>query len=338
MTQASRGANVAEVGLASIGLGWWGKVLAEAVGKTGEASVVSCFARGEEGRLAFAEQFGCGAASSIDEVLSDPAVDGVIIATSHLSHRDLIEQAASAGKAVFVDKPLTTTTEDAKAAIAAVEKAGVVLQVGHQRRRTAANRRIHQMLESGEIGDIQAMEANQSVPNGFTWPADAWRRNAEEAPLGGMTSLGIHKIDSMQYHAGPIKSVFCYTRPGRKVSVDESTVVALEFESGALGTLITSFFTPVISELAVFGTEAAAYNEADGARLFVQQRGEMNREEVELTPVDPVVDQLVEFARSIRGETAPETGGRVALEVVATLEAAVESSRTGRSVDLSDYR
>lgn len=327
-----------KVRLGSIGLGKWGSVLADAVAETGLAEVVACYSRREEGRASFAERHGCRPTSSLDELLSDPEVEGVLIATSHMSHREIIEQAASAGKAIFVEKPLTTTVEDAKASIEAAARAGVPLQVGHQRRRTAADRRISAMLDAGELGDVETLQATHSVPSGFTLPEDAWRWDEGHSPLGSMTSLGIHKIDSMAYHAGPIRSVACSTRPGRTKPIDEATVLALEFESGAVGTLVTSFFTPFISELAVFGTERSAYNIADGARLLVQRRGETAREEIELVPVDPVVDQLAEFARVVRGEADPETDGMVGLEVVAVLNAALESARTRRTVDVKEHR
>lgn len=327
-----------KVKLASIGLGWWGSQLANAIHETGEAEVAACYSRREDGRAAFAEKHGCRAAGSIDEILGDPNIGGVVIATSHESHREVVEQAAAAGKAIFVEKPLTTTVEDARACVEAAASAGVPLQVGHQRRRTAANRRIKAMIDAGELGDIQTLQANQSIPNGFTMPDEAWRLSTSQSPLGSMTSLGIHKIDSMAYHAGPIRSVFCFTRPGRIRVIDEATVLALEFESGAVGTLITSFFTAVISELAVFGTERTAFNIADGARAFVQKRGEATREELDLDPVDPVVDQMAEFARVVRGEASPETDGMVGLEVVAVLNAALESSATRRAVDIKEHR
>lgn len=325
-----------KVGLASVGLGWWGKVLAEAVAKTGEAEIVSCFARGDDGRREFAQQFGCRQAGSYDELLSDPEVEGVVIATSHQSHRSLIEEAASAGKAVFVEKPFTLTVDDARAAVQAVDKAGTILQVGHQRRRSAANRAIKTMIEAGELGDLQATEAIQSVPNGFTMPDQAWRWNADQSPLGGMTSLGIHKIDTMLYLVGPIRSVFCFTRPGRDVSIDEMTALTVEHESGALGTLVTSFFVPRISQISVYGTDRAAFNIADGTCLQIQERMEVGRTEVDLTPVDPIVDQLVEFARAIRGDTTVEVDGRAGLAVVAVMQAAVESASSGRAVEISE--
>ncbi len=324
------------VKLASVGLGWWGKTLARGAAASGEAEVVTCFARRPEGREEFASEIGCRAAESWDAVLSDDEVQGVVIATSHESHRTLIEEAASAGKAVFVEKPLTTTVADGRAAVEAAEAAGIVFQVGQQRRRTAANRRIRAMLDAGELGEIQALYGVQSVPNGFRMPQEAWRWDATQSPLGGMTSLGVHKVDSMIYLAGPISSVFCFTRPGREVTIDEATVLALQFESGAVGTITTSFFTPRISELSVYGTKASAFNTADGSALGVQDVDSMETVTVPLDAIDPVADQMGEFARAIRGEAQVEVDGRAGLAVVAVLEAAVRSSETGQAVPVSE--
>ena len=327
-----------QVRLGSIGLGWWGKVLAEAVGKVPDVAITSCFARGEAGRATFADQFGCRPADSLEELLADPDIDGVLIATSHESHRTLIEQAAAAGKHVFVEKPLTTTVADGLASVEAAEAAGVLLQVGHQRRRNTIERTMRRMVEAGDVGDIEMVEASQSIPNGYTMPDEAWRWDATQSPLGSMTSLGIHKVDTFHYLAGPIRSVFAFTRAGRSKPIDEATALAFEFESGAVGTLVTSFFVARVVEMTIAGTDATVFSRIDGTVLEVQKRGEMNRTEIPLTHIDPVVDQLTEFARAIRGEAEVELTGRVALDVVRVLEAAAESARSRRAIDMKDYR
>lgn len=328
-------ASATKVKLGSLGLGWWGTELAKAASRSGVAEVVSCYARGEEGRRSFAEEQGCRAMSSLEDFFGDPEIDGVMIATSHQSHRELIEQAAAAGKHIFIDKPLTTNVVDGEASIEAARAAGVLLQVGHQSRRTAANRRIREMIDAGEIGDIETVTANQSLPNGFKMPPEAWRWNPDQSPLGSMTSLGVHKIDTMHYLAGPITAVSAITRPGRDWPIDEATVLSFEFASGALGTLTTSFFTPVVNEISVFGMKAAAYNMDRGSRLLVQKTGETSRDEVVLDPVDPVVDQLKVFAGAIKGDIEVEATGEVGLAVIKVLEAAVESAASGRVVEVA---
>lgn len=329
---------MAKVRLASIGLGWWGGVLIDAVTNSGEGEVVTCFARTAENRQAFAEARGIEAADSFESILADDSIDGVIIATAHQSHLPLIQQAAAAGKHIFIEKPMTLTAADGRAAIDAAKAGGVVLQTGHQRRRMTANRMIKAMIDAGELGDIEMIETHQSVPNGHKMPDQAWRWNADESPLGGMTSLGIHKIDTMQYFAGPIANVSTFTRAGRTKPIDETTVLALEFESGALGTLITSFFTPMMSKSGVYGNAGAAYMEGDGKMLFKQGIEDMARQPVDMTPNDPVADQMGAFARAIRGEEAVETDGEVGLAAVAVMAAAVESAATGRVVSVAGHR
>jgi predicted dehydrogenase len=324
-----------KVRLASIGTGRWAGELADAVARSGQAEVVSGWARRPEGREAFGEKFGCRPAGSLDELLSDPEVDGVIITTSHQSHREMIEQAAAAGKHVFVDKPFTNTVEDGLAAIAAARDAGVLLQVGHQRRRTPAKRRIKAMLDAGELGDVETVVTNQSIPNGFKMPETAWRWDPEQSPLGSMTSLGVHKIDTINYLVGPVRSVFAFTRPGRVKPIDEATVLAVELESGALATLTTSFFTPVVNDTTVFGTDAAAWSTKGGAKLRIQGRDDPEPVEVELEPIDELADQMAAFAAAIRGEAPVEVDGEAGLAVIAVMEAAVESSESGRVVDVA---
>src|SRR5947209_6657828 len=97
------------VRLGLIGLGWWGGVLAGSARKSGRAEVVTCFARSSDARAAFTKAHGGRAVESVDALLKDPEIQGVLIATPHTTHGSFIEQAASAGKHVFVEKPLTLT-------------------------------------------------------------------------------------------------------------------------------------------------------------------------------------------------------------------------------------
>lgn len=314
------------VKVASIGLGWWGKELARAAFAAG-IDVVSCYARTEETRRDFAAELGCEPASSLKDVLTDAAVDAVLIATSHRSHRQLVEAAARAGKHVFIEKPLALSVEDARACVKAAEAAGIVLQVGFQRRRHPAHREMKRLIDEGAIGQIQSLEANHSLPNRI--PENAWRWDEEESPLGSMTSLGIHQIENFHYLAGPISRVGTVSRPGRAVSIDEATAMVFEFASGAVGTLVSSFFTPWRISLAVHGTEGAAFADRDGTNLSYQPRGENRPTEISLRQIDAVVDQLIEFGRCVREGKRPEVSGAEGLAVVAVLEAAKRSVATG---------
>jgi predicted dehydrogenase len=311
---------------ASVGVGWWGKELARGA-KAAGIEVVSCYARNEEARGAFAAEVGCRSASTLEEILNDPGIEGLLVATSHGTHRQMVEAAAGAGKHVFIEKPLALSLEDAQACVAAAEAAGTVLQVGFQRRRHPAHREIRRLIDEGSLGDIQSLEANHSLPNRI--PENAWRWDQDESPLGSMTSLGIHQIENFHYLAGPITRVGAVSRRGRAVTIDEATALVFEFASGAVGTLVSSFFTPWRISLSVHGTEGAAFADRDGATLAFQPKGETSPAEIALGEVDAVAEQLVEFARCVRQGGRPEVSGVEGLAVVAVLEAAQRSVSTG---------
>jgi predicted dehydrogenase len=321
----------------SIGLGWWGGTLAEK-GRLAGLELVSCFARSEASREEFAAEHGCRPAESLDEMLSDPDLDAVLIATPHSTHADLTVEAAAAGKHVFVDKPFTLTVAEGKRAIAAAETAGVVLQVGHNRRRQPANRKVKAMVDAGDLGVVHYAEANLSYPKGLN-PRTGWRGEPAESPGGGMTGLGVHMADNLNYLLGRAARVAAFSK--RVVGVgklDDVTTATVEFEDGPLAFLGTSMVIPDIARTAVWGTEAAAKNDNDGERFLTQETGEKRWTEHEVETLDTVKDELEEFAENVRDGKTPETGGAEALEATVMLEGIVESSLTGTVVDLDEVR
>ena len=318
------------VRLGVVGLGWWGRTLAAAARRSGAAEVVAGFARTEATRESFAAEVGCRPASSLSELLAADDVEGVLFATPHTHHLEHVRQAAAAGRHVFVEKPLTLTVAEARQVVAATDAAGVVLMVGHQRRRQAANRRLKQMLDDGSLGTPLLAESTFMVPSGYP---DSWRADRAETPLGAMTGLGVHMVDTFHYLLGPIERVAAFSRSviGGE-PLDHATGLLLEFASGAVGTLLCTHFAPSASRVAVHGTAGAAFNEEDGARLFAQRAGESTRHELDVAVNDPLAEQIADFAGAIRGGTTVETGGPEGLAVVAVLEAAIASSRRGTAV------
>jgi predicted dehydrogenase len=327
------------VRLGVIGLGWFGGVLAESARSAGVADVVACYARTEETRVAFAEKHGARAVGDLDEMLADPNVDGVLVATPHSTHADIAVRAAEAGKHVFVEKPLTLTVADTERVAEAAARAGVVVQVGHNRRRQPANRRIKQMIDAEEFGTILQLDGMHTAPGGHKPDLPAWRRDPAECPYGGMAALGVHTVDTFHYFIGPARKVTSFsTRIKGFNDLDEATSVLVEYESGPIASINTTYFAPPAVSLSVFGSDAAAWNEEDGKRLFTQSRSDPLRTEQEVETIDTLLDEIAEFARGIRGEGVPETGIAEAAEVAAVLEAIGRSLETGCSVDVSELR
>ena len=322
--------------LGVIGTGWFASTLTAAAATTGRGRVASCFARSPKRRDDFAQRHGCAAADSVDALLGDPEITGVLIATPHSTHEELVVAAAQAGKHVFVEKPLTLTRAAAERAIAATEDAGVTLQVGHNRRRQAANRHIAAMIEHDELGRVLQVDAVHTSPIGHDPSLPGWRADPDECPAGGMSALGVHMVDTFHYFLGPATRVMAMsTRRGEASGLDRATTVLIEYAAGPLATLSTSCYATVVTSLSVHGEDAAVWNEADGARLLLQARGEKARRDLGVEVVDTIADEIDEFISCIRGEARPETGAAEGREVAAVLDAIVASIDGRCAVDVA---
>lgn len=325
-----------------VGLGWWGGEHAKAARRVENLQVTACFARTPGKRAAFAAEHGCRPMESWEAVLRDPEIEALILATPHSTHPKLIEEAASAGKHVFVEKPFVLHVPDGQRAIAACERAGVRLAVGHQRRYQPAHRELKRLIEAGRLGQIIQAEANFSYDFGFRLDLSSWRASPSESPAGSMTGLGVHHADTLQYLLGPAKRLAALSRSVHpRTPLDDVTGALLEFESGLVGYLGTNMLTPKVYYVRLHGTEANAWAENEGTVLTLHRKGakrpKVARYAVEGDPVThPVADEQAEFAAAIRGNRPPEVDGAAGLRASAVLEGITVSAREGRTVDLAE--
>jgi predicted dehydrogenase len=186
---------------------------------------------------------------------------------------------------------------------------------------------------------VLQLDAMHSAAGGHKPDLPAWRADPEECPHGGMTALGVHTVDTFNYFMGPARRVTAFSRRFTGIrELDDATSVLLEYGEGQLGSINTTYFSPPVVTLSVYGTEAAVWNEEDGTRLFVQPRSEPARSEHPVETIDTIEDELAEFARCIRDGSEPETGVEEALEVAAVLDAMQRSIDTGCAVDMTDVR
>jgi UDP-N-acetyl-2-amino-2-deoxyglucuronate dehydrogenase len=340
-----------KVRLASVGLGRWARVLARGARRGDVIELVSCFSRDEDRRSNFQGEFGIRrAARSYEELLADEEVEGVIITTPNDTHRDLFVRALESGKAVYVDKPLAHTLEDAVAVEAAVRSSDLTFAVGHSARRLAGHREIKRWYDDGLLGDISLVEANFSNERGLELNESTWRFYASKSPGGSLIQLGVHHADNLQYLLGPVASVNAnvkrlYTR----AEVPDATMVICEFEQGALGYLGSGWASPGVYSMNVLGTKANLFYDLDFTHwdeshladkyssLRSQSFGESERRAVELSATDMFREELEEFALAIRGRATVEVGVDEAVAALAVVRAALESaSRKGASVAVAE--
>src|SRR3954463_9599885 len=140
---------------AIIGLGWWGKELVRSV--QGTSSLIR-FSRGvtlePEVARDFAAEMKLTLGTSYEDVLADPAIDAVVLATPHTRHRAQVEAAAAHGKHVFCEKPFALTVADATAALAACRRARVVCGAGHNRRMWPSIAEMKALVSEPDFGTV----------------------------------------------------------------------------------------------------------------------------------------------------------------------------------------
>ena len=146
--------NSSQLNVGIIGAGRIGRVHAESLAfRLPEARICSITDVNHAAAESLAQRCGIpGVAASSAEVLADPCIDAVLICSSTDTHAKLISAAARAGKHIFCEKPIALGLAEIDAALAAVEQAGVKLQIGFNRRFDANFARVRHAIVSGEIG------------------------------------------------------------------------------------------------------------------------------------------------------------------------------------------
>jgi predicted dehydrogenase len=328
--------NVA-VRVACLGMGWWSDVLADAIQRSGKLKIVACYSRSQEKRQKFAAKYNCKPAASYDEILGNKSIEAIVNTTPNSVHLETTAAAARAGKHVFLDKPIANTIVDARAITDACRKAKVVLALGYQRRRESHFRWVKGKIADGLFGTLVNAEANISRDRLGKIDLSSWRYTAEGMPGGVMLQIGIHYTDVLEYLVGPVRAV-----SGRFVRLvlpgDNPDVASLvlEHENGALSTLNASYASASEYYLMnIYGKEASAYYDLHQGLRFLK-RGSTVSEPVPCKKNDPIVEELEEFARAVRGEAEPEMDGERGTKSLAVLLAGIKSAREGRRVEVQE--
>ena len=326
---------------AIIGLGRWGCSLVNAVhGKTDEIKFVAAHTRTRANAEEFCRDRAIALRDRYEDVLADPNIDAVVLATPHSRHAEQVMAAAVAGKHIHVEKPLTLDRESAEATVTAARRAGVILAVGFNRRFHPSVVEVRKRLQDGRLGMVMSMVGQHTTSTGQFIPADNWRAQPDEAPGGAITAVGVHTIDHMIEFAGRVRDVLCTT--GRYIPgpSDDTSNIMLRFENGATGLLFCSVATATTFSLTLFGTKGLAEISRPNLQRvrFVPISTTAPTGPV-TAPPDEIIDnptfdmlnaELIEFARSIARKTPYPVAIDQVLHGMAVFDAVVRSGKSGR--------
>ncbi len=269
-------------------------------------------------------------------MLADDDVEAVLLCTPHRFHADQIVAVAQSGRHVFCEKPLATTSEEARTAIAAVTAAGVQLGVGHERRFEPAVQRLRDMCRNGGIGTPLVLEGNFSQDKFLDLPADNWRLSAELAPVGPLSATGIHLVDLAIAVLGRPTEV--WARLGTHATTfgnGDTLTVTLGFEQGRTALITAILTTPFVGRVSVLGSQAWVEirdrNHPElprGWDVTTTRRG--TEPETTFYPPHPSVRENIEsFARAAQGLAPYPVTLEEMQSTVDAFEAITRSARSG---------
>jgi myo-inositol 2-dehydrogenase / D-chiro-inositol 1-dehydrogenase len=286
---------------------------------------------------AIAAPLGTRAATDPDDLFSDPDIEAVVIAASSTSHSKLILAAIAAGKAVFCEKPMAQTLEDADRAIAAAKSAGLPLQVGFNRRFAPDFREAHDVIIAGGIGTPQLMRSTTRDPD--------LANPGAVPPWTIFTQTLIHDFDTINWLNPGAEPVEVYATADALVAPDfkeagllDTAVVLVKFENGAIATTEASFSAvygyDVRAEVFGSGGMVSAGDTALTGVTHHTAAGRVQqtvRSDVNLFR-DAYAEELASFVDAVRAHKEPCVTGVDARRALAIALASIESYKTNSPV------
>ncbi|WP_226346839.1 Gfo/Idh/MocA family oxidoreductase [Agilicoccus flavus] len=284
--------------------------------------------------------FGARAVTDVHDVFADPDVDAVAITSSSVAHADLSVAAAEAGKAIFCEKPMAMTLAEADRVVEAVERAGVPLQVGFNRRFAADFVAAHDIVASGGIGTPHLLRSCTRDP-GLADPGrvPAWTI---------FTQTLIHDFDLLNWMNPGARAVEVTAVADALVAPDfkhggliDTAVVTIRYDNGAIATADASFSAAYGYDVRgeVFGS-AGMVTIGDPQQLTVRHYASPGltaptmRADTELLDA-AYVAEFAAFRDAVRDGTPPAVGPRDAREALRIALGCIESVEAGGTVRLA---
>ncbi|MGG2066958.1 Gfo/Idh/MocA family protein [Bacillus sp. S14(2024)] len=297
----------------------------------------------EERVNSVAKQYGAAAYTKYEELLASGIVDAVSVCTPNYLHAPISIAALNSGVHVLCEKPMATSEEEAKAMIEAAKSNGKKLMIGHNQRFVASHQKARELIKKGEIGKIHSFSTafGHSGPEG--WSADgkeSWFFKKEEACIGAMGDLGVHKTDLLRYLLGEeFVEVGAFVESNAKdfADVDDNAVCVLKTESGVIGTLAASwaYKGKEDNSTIIYGEKAILRLEEHPIYSLIVQyaTGEVVNYELGKIQSNDEGGQsnshvIEQFVQAILHDEEPAVPGEEGLKSLSVILAALQSSKT----------
>ncbi len=280
------------------------------------------------------------AASSLDDLLANPAVNAVYISTTNELHHAQTIAAARAGKHVLCEKPLAMTLTDVEEMIAACREAGVVLATNHHLRNAATHRKLRELIAAGAIGQPIAARVFHAV---YLPPhLQGWRLDKPEAGGGVVLDITVHDVDTLRFvlQAEPVEVVSLSQHFGMGEGVEDGSMSVFRFDNGVIAQVHESFSVKHAGNgFEVHGTEGSLI-----ARQVMQQaalgeivlRNAEGEQSIMVEHENLYTVSMRRFVGAVQGTDTPAASGDDGKRSLAAALACLESARSGERVLMGD--
>ena len=321
-----------------IGIGYWGKNILRNLYDLGvihtacdlDPKVIA------ERRAAFPDIHYC---ASPEEIVSNPDINAIAIATPAVTHYNLVKQSLLAGKDVFVEKPLSLTVKEGEELVGFAKEKDRVLMVGHILQYHPALIRLKELISSGEIGKIQYIYSNR---------LNIGKLRTEENILWSFAPHDISVI-LMLIEEEPVK-VSAFGGDYLTTMVYDTTLTTLEFRNGVKGHIFVSWLHPYKEQkLIVVGSKAmVVFDDVGEEKLFLYphkiewKNGQIpiaQKAEYQTIPVEggePLQRELIHFIECVLQRKRPKTDGQEGLRVLRILENAEKAIEGNRGTTYNE--
>ncbi|HEX4692746.1 MAG TPA: Gfo/Idh/MocA family oxidoreductase [Solirubrobacteraceae bacterium] len=323
---------------AVVGYGYWGPNLVRNVIERPELEFAGLCERDPERAAAFAaKNAGASVFPDLAELLDDPLLDAVLVATPPHTHHPIVRAALEAGKHVLVEKPLATRSQDAYELLEVAELQGLVLMPGHTFLYSPPVNKVKQLIVDDIVGEVYFVTSARM--NLGKYQSD-----------GVICDLAPHDLSILLYWLDePVAQVAATGRSVFQPEVFETAFLTVTFESGATANIQISWLSPrKIRDMTLVGSRRMVQYDDTGAdeavRVFdrgldfvqpttfgehqlAYRSGDIVIPRLEAT--EPLAQELKDFATAIRTGATPRSNAELGIEVVLAMEAAEESLRHG---------
>ena len=287
--------------------------------------------------------------AALDDLLGDPDVEAVTIATPHPHHLPVALKAFAAGKHVLTEKPITATPSEADRMVSGAAEAGVKLGVVYQNRFRPDLLRIHEMIEGGDLGELYRTVLDAaSFRSQAYYDSGGWRGTWKGEGGGVLLNQGIHYIDMFQWLGGMPTSLTGHVSAlMHDIEVEDAASALLEYPNGAHGFLHCSTVqAPSRTRLELWGEKCGVVVSDDDVKLYrpeVGLRAFSEREkgtpfakpEIAVMPLETGVstaehsDTIEDFAQAIIDDREPAAPGEEGVKGLELAAAIIYSGCTG---------